>query len=446
MDPRIARTLYFGLQHIRKEPIRIAISDVNETEFLSLEELKKIQATRMISLLRFAANNVPYYQEVYRPFAARINNLKNWVEVNELMNRLPRVSKLEAISEGGRFLAKNSSSIPTYPDKTSGSTGTPLEFPCDQISWAYRHALTFRSMKMHGVEVGDPYALFYGLHWNKRTRLQIGLRDLVFNRVRVSAFDINRSTFQKYLQKIRNQSPLYFLGYPSTLYDFCFLAQDLGVDLRCLKLKAVFTTAEPLLPYQRELIQEVTGSRCVNLYGSAEGGFTAFECPVGNLHLAIETTWLGFRKPDTAAGEILLTDMMLRANPLINYAIGDEMGLKVGKCECGRSHPLIEEIIGRSGEPIHLPNGKIINSHLPVYIFKRLASLKIIHRFRFVLRGSDLNLYLMVSQKFNREHLVLVEQETKKAFGEDIRFETHIVAEMESLPNAKHKSFVVLPG
>lgn len=444
MNSQIARTLYFSLQYLRREPIKPALRDVYRTEFLPLDKLRELQAKRMISQLQFAIENVPHYRNNYQSFASSIFRLRTWDDVEDLMNKLPHVSKDQAIAGTSQLMAKNSANLLTYPDKTSGSTGTPLEFPCDQQSWAYRHALTFRALKMHGVEIGDPYVLFYGLHWNKRSRLQIALRDVVFNRVRVSAFDINRSTFENYLKEILKHSPVYFLGYPSTLYDFCFLAQDFGIDLRSLRLKAVFTTAEPLLAYQRELIQETTGCRCVNMYGSAEGGLTAFECPVGNLHLSMETTWLRFKNPAETEGEILLTDMMLRAYPLINYAIGDESRLKEGKCDCGRAHPLIESINGRSGEPIRLPNGKVINSHLPVYIFKSLAALKVIRRFRFVLRGSELKLFLIVSEKFNREHLALVEQETTMAFGEDIQFQTHIVSKMETLPNAKHKSFVTL--
>jgi phenylacetate-CoA ligase len=444
MNPLFSRMLYFGLQFLRREPIRSALVDVQRSEFLPLDKLRELQTKRMISKLQFAIENVPHYRNNYQSFASSIFRLKTWDDVEDLMNELPPVSKDQAICGASQLMAQNWANLLTYPDKTSGSTGTPLEFPCDQRSWAYRHALTFRAMKMHGVEIGDPHVLFYGLHWNKRSQLQIALRDVVFNRVRVSAFDINRSTFESYLKAILKHFPVYFLGYPSTLYDFCFLAQDFGIDLRCLRLKAVFTTAEPLLAYQRELIQETTGSRCVNLYGSAEGGLTAFECPAGNLHRSMETTWLRFKNPADTEGEVFLTDMMLRAYPLINYAIGDELSLKEGKCDCGRAHPLIESINGRSGEPIRLPNGKVINSHLPVYIFKSLAALKIIRRFRFVLQGRELKLFLIVSEKFNRKHLALVEQETRTAFGEDIQFKTHIVSEMETLPNAKHKSFVVL--
>jgi phenylacetate-CoA ligase len=444
MQTHIARTLYFSLQFLRREPIGKALADLEKTEFLPSADLKQVQASRMISQLEYALENVPHYGEHFHSFAPRIHSLSSWDQVNQIIHELPWIEKDDVQRKPAGFLSKTADKLPTHPDKTSGSTGTPLVFPCDQQAWAYRHALIFRTMRMWNVRIGEPYALFFGLHWNSNVLPQIFLRDWIFNRVRVSAFDIGRNTFESYLKRVRAHCPTFFLGYPSAIHDFCFLARDFGVDLRELKLKAIFTTAEPLLAHQRLLIEEITNCRCVNYYGSAEGGFNAFECPEHNLHLAAETTWLRLKGTSTNSGDALITDMMLRAFPLINYSIGDEVELKLDTCDCGRSHPLLETIKGRSGEPILLPNGRRINANLPSYIFKPLASLGVIRRYRFVQQGNDLKLYLVVSEKITNDLLQLVEQETKKAFGADISFTTHIVPEMETLPNAKHKCFVVL--
>ena len=443
MLTQFARISYFGLQFLRREPVHYAWLDVLRTEYFNTLELKQLQSSRMISQLKYVVRNVPYYQDIYAPFFNRIQQLSSWDEVNEIMTEMPIIFKHDVQKNYMLFRSKDLDRINTYPDKTSGSTGTPLVFPCDQKAWAYRHALIFRMMKMHNVQIGEPYVLFFGLHWNRTAQLKVSLRDWVFNRLRVSAFDISRTTFEVYLKKIRTHKPTFFLGYPSAIYDFCFLAREFGVNLNELKLKAIFTTAEPLLTYQRELINQVTGSRCVNYYGSAECGFNAFECPDGNLHLSSETSWL---RTGDIYGNGLLTDMMLRAFPMINYAIEDEIVVKKEQCSCGLAHPILESINGRSGDPILLPNGKIINANLPSYIFKPLTELRIIQKYRFVLQGDNLKLFLIVSERYNQEHLKLIERETKAAFGDNIKFTTNIVLNMELLPNAKHKCFVVLPG
>ncbi|MFZ5878866.1 MAG: phenylacetate--CoA ligase family protein [Chloroflexota bacterium] len=441
MNAWVANKLYLGLQALRGEPVATALADVYRTEFMPLEQLRAVQAERMAEQLRFAVRNVPHYQEAYAPYVGRIETLSGWEDVQALMDVLPAVEKEDVLKRPQRLTARNAGQLRTHPDKTSGSTGTPIVFPCDQRAWAYRHALTIRTMKMHGVENGEPYALLFGLHWNKQVQAQVMLRDWIFNRVRVSAFDLGKDTFEGYYRQVRAHQPTYFMGYPSSTYDFCFLARERGIDLRELRLKALFLTSEPLFEHQRQLIEEVTGTRCVNIYGSAEGGLSAFECPAGNLHVTVEATWLRKRG---AGEELLATDMQLRAFPMINYGIGDEGQLKEGRCDCGRSHPLLASLSGRSGEPILLPNGRRVNAHLPMYIFKPFASLKVIQKFRFVLQGGDLKLYLVVSDGFGEEHLRMVEREVRVAFGEDTSFSTHVVSNLDPLPNAKHRAFVVV--
>jgi phenylacetate-CoA ligase len=444
MPAWLARNLYFSLQRIRGEPVGNALRDVRQTEFLSLTELQTLQAKRQLEQLRFVLRHVPYYQEKYRSFTGLIETVKEWDEVNQLMIQLPTLEK-DSVKDNVRELtATNIKQLKTYPDKTSGSSGSPLTFPCDQNAWAYRHALAFRCMEAYGVQIGEPYAYVFGLHWNNRTRLQIRLRDWIFNRVRLSAFDIGEQLLNEHLKQLLSFKPTYLLGYPSAIYEFCTLLYDKDIDeLRKLNLKAVFLTAEPLRSYQRELIEKVADCRCVNMYGSAEGGLNVLECPHGSLHLQIEVTWLQLHEPIMLSGEALVTDMMLRAFPLIRYNIGDDIVLSTEICSCGRAHPLVKSIEGRSGEPITLPNGRKVNANLPSYVFKSLGKYGVIRRYRFVAKpGEPLKLFLVVTDRFSDEHLRIVEQETRNAFGSDIVFFVHFVDNIPHLANAKHRDYV----
>ncbi len=286
MNSWLARRMYFTLQYLRGEPVGQALDDVRRTEFASLDALRFIQAERQLTQLRFALRYVPWYQRAYAPFADQIETARTWQDVNHLMGTLPVVERDAVMEAFDEFASQNASNLKTYPDRTSGSSGTPLMFACDQTAWAYRHALLFRCMEAFGVNVGEPYALFFGLHWNMGIRLKTRMRDLSLNRVRISAYDIEPKSLNRHLRNIREHGPTHFIGYPSAIYDFCSLLRDRGLDLRNLQLKAVFLTAEPLRSHQRGLIEETTASKCVNIYGSAEGGLNAFECPHGSLHLA----------------------------------------------------------------------------------------------------------------------------------------------------------------
>jgi phenylacetate-CoA ligase len=443
MNSWLAGRTYYLLQGFRGEPVRRAVEDLCRTEFVSAEEQGELQAKRQLEQLRFAVQHVPWYRAAYAPFVSRIKHAKSRDDVAEIMEMLPVLEKETVTGQFEQFKADNLSELKTYPDKTSGSSGSPLMFPCDQRAWAYRHALQIRCQESFGVKVGDPYALFFGLHWNRRSRLQVKIRDFVFNRVRISAFDIQAKNLESDLNKIRSHRPVYFLGYPSAIYEFCFLLRERGWDLKDSGLKLVVLTAEPLHAYQRELITEITNAPCLNLYGSAEGGLDAFECPQGSLHITPEATWLQLRESGREAGEAVVTDMMLRAFPLIRYAIGDEVVLKPGRCPCGRPNPMLHSVAGRSGEPITLPNGRIVNANLPSYIFKPLASLNVIRRYRFVQKSDNqLDLFLVVGESFRDEHRQIVEREMGRAFGNDLTIPIYEVPSLPHLANAKHRDYV----
>lgn len=442
MHPAVARASYFALQRIRGEPLQDALADVRRTEWWSLEQLRDLQAIRQLEQLRFALHHVPYYRRMLEPLRGEIARARTWEDVERILGRMRIIEKGSVLDDPQDFTAEHAATLPTYLDKTSGSSGTPLTFPCDQRAWAYRHALTHRCIESFGVAVGEPYALFFGLHWNKRSRVQVALRDRVLNRVRISAYEIGPSQLASQFATIRRFRPTHFQGYPSAIYEFCVLASRAGFDLRALRLKAVFTTAEPLRDHQRALISEVTGAPCANMYGSAEGGMTAIECPAGRLHTTPEATWLQLRDTATHTGEAIVTDMMLRAFPMIRYALGDEIVLSREACPCGRAQPVIASIEGRSGEPIMLPNGRTINANLPSYIFKPFGGLGILRRYRFVQRGRDLELMLVVTDAFRPEHLEQIEQETRNAFGADTEFRITIVSSLPHLANAKHRDYV----
>ena len=100
--------------------------------------------------------------------------------------------------------------------------------------------------------------------------------------------------------------------------------------------------------YQEE-VQKAFGLKILSEYGSAESGLIAFECPEGNMHIAMENVIV-----EEEDGEILVTNMLSKSFPIIRYRLGDmiELAGKDFKCNCGRAHPVILNINGRVGVKI----------------------------------------------------------------------------------------------
>lgn len=437
MNRNISRFLYFSLQFLRGEPVAGAFKDLMASVNYDLDDLRNLQGQRVLGLLRYSVENVPYYEQKLRSYTAQIAKASTWQDANDLLRILPATTKADYFNAQKQMVSRRIRKIRTTPNVTSGSSGHPVYFQCDNLSWAYRHASVFRIMAIHGVGIGEPYAYFFGLHWARQLRLKVHVKDFLFNRVRVSAFEISDSTFERQYRKLVAHRPTHWMGYPSAIYEFCILAKTYGVPID--GLKAVFTTAEPLHEYQREVIEAVCGCRCVNIYGSVEGGIGAFEGIEGAMHQSMETSHLYIADNN----ELYTTDLFLYANPFIKYQVGDTCQPVEIKSETKLKHTQIGFIIGRSGQSIVLPNGVKVNANLPSYIFKNLAREGVVRRYQFCQFDGRIVLLIIPANPLNAKEKWVIEENCRKAFGE-INLEIREVADIPLSRNAKHSDYVIL--
>ncbi len=99
----------------------------------------------------------------------------------------------------------------------------------------------------------------------------------------LSSYHLAPSTVRDYCEAMRRHGVVYLLGYPSAIAELARDAMEMGVTIPLLKV--VISNAEPLLPDQRRLIQEVFGCPVRDTYGMAEMVAAAGECEHGTLHL-----------------------------------------------------------------------------------------------------------------------------------------------------------------
>ncbi|HBH06244.1 MAG TPA: hypothetical protein DDX92_06550 [Flavobacteriales bacterium] len=439
MNRKIASTLYFSLQDLRGEPVRKILDELMRTQSYSLHHLTELQAIRTKTILVHAVENVPYYRENYKSFRSQIYEVNHPEELETLMKDLPVLSKQKVLEHFNEFRADSFLERKSTNNITSGSSGNPLMFPCDNQSWAHRHANVYRVLKMYGVEPGDPYGYLFGLHWKKKSRRKVRFKDLLFNRVRVSAFSISRDTVPESFEKLRKKKVNHFIGYPSAMYDFIVLSDELGLPVRDLGLKCIMGSAEPFLPFQREAIEALTGSRCIDYYGSVEGGPGAFEGPEGLMQQFMESSYLYVN----SSNEIFTTDYNLFSFPLIKYQIGDFVAQwHTSNRPLTFAHKLFGSVSGRSGTPILLPNGNTINANVPSYIFKNMAGKRKILSYRFVHDTSKKTLKLFIVPLTKSLNSLKEELEQEIRVGLECPCEIHFINELPNLPNAKHRDYI----
>lgn len=67
----------------------------------------------------------------------------------------------------------------------------------------------------------------------------------------------------------------------------------------------------------------------------------------------------GRRVADGESGEIVVTDLLNHAQPLIRYRLGDVGVLDPDPCPCGRPFPVLKSILGRSNDVLRTPAGLV---------------------------------------------------------------------------------------
>ena len=368
---RLIHSIYLSL---KSKPIFNYLEQLLESQYYPIEKLRNMQADRLKRVVRHAYQNTEYYKKAFD----RANIKLNRITTLEDLRFLPILSK-ETVRNHLNDLIAQDHDRPTYFTYTSGSTGQPMKFLRDSEAAAWYWAAEYRGPVWHGWEVGDKYGYFWGVHHTVSKKNKDKLGDLLLNRIRFSAHDFSEERATSFYQKCLEFKPLYFWGYPSSIYNFSKKLYDLGLDGRSLNLKFIKTSSEMLYEFQREMLEESFGCTVYNDYGACEVGHIGFECPLGGMHLSIENFCVEILNnnyqpvEEGESGKVVLTNLVNFAMPLIRYEIGDIASLSADSCPCGRSLPLLDSLEGRSCDVVIDQDGKQLHCVVLSYLIKEVA-------------------------------------------------------------------------
>jgi phenylacetate-CoA ligase len=436
MNAALARWLYLAAQHARGESVAAVLHELERSQHWPPERLRALQWERQQALVRHAFESVPFYRERWSAAGLSPDRLRepaDWA-------RLPVLERSDLQEHAA---ALTSSRAPRGGTKatTSGSSGMPVAVLRGHRSWAHAHANVFRGWRWHGLEIGDPYAYFWGLALDAAGRRQAGLRDAFFNRRRFSAFETDPSRAHAFYNGLRRRPVRFAFGYPSAVMQFAGQVREQGLDGCALGWRAVVTTAEMLRPHQREAMQETYGCRVVDSYGCAEIGVAGFECEAGGMHVPVESVVVDLERAAGDLYDILLTDLHNLVQPMIRYRIGDLVRPAETACPCGRALPLLGELQGRAGDAIVLPDGRRVSGLLPYYIFRHHAKSGKVREYQFVeFPGGRLELRITAGEGWSESVEREIREETSRGLG--LPVEVRVVPRFERRGRGKHRDWV----
>ncbi|MFT7617490.1 MAG: phenylacetate-CoA ligase [Planctomycetota bacterium] len=370
----IRRFIYPLHERLRGRSTYRFLNSFRETERLPLESIREVQNTSLVKLAVHAGTNVPWWRAFFRDSELNPETIVD----RESLSQLPTMDKA-FIREHLEDLVAENWRDRVFKLETGGSSGVPLVFYTDKERESSQLAAKARAREWWDIHFGDRQIDLWGspieLGANDRMRL---MKDRLLNFRLLSAFELSDEKMADYRSVLEEHKCEFIYGYASVLARYAGFLKDKGENLKSLKMKAVISTAELLVPEDRTLIEEIFGCPVVNEYGCRDGGYIAQSCPEGNMHIAADTVIVEILDDDGKpvkpgeVGEITVTNLHSFGMPLIRYRLGDRAALSPDSCPCGRSLPLLSELFGRSTDTLITPSGNRIHGLGAMYILRVL--------------------------------------------------------------------------
>ncbi len=323
-------------------------------EVLPAKELEEIQLKRLRWTVRHAYDNVPFYRKRLKECGLHPDDIKRLEDVS----KLPFTVKedLKANYPFGLFAVPREKIIRIHT--SSGTSGKPKV-----VGYTYNDLenwinLVARCLYMVGVRSSDTfqnmvsYTLFTG---------GLGFH---YAAERIGAMVVPSGTGNtaKQIEYMLDFGTTVIHCTPSYALRIKEVAEEVGMDAAQLPLRIGCFGAEPWSESTRKRLENAFDIDAFDSYGLSEmnGPGVAFECPEKDgLHIWIDHYLVEVIDPETGEqlgegerGELVLTPLTKEALPLLRYRTGDLTFLMDGGCACGRTHPRIHRILGRTDDMI----------------------------------------------------------------------------------------------
>ncbi|MEA4977871.1 MAG: phenylacetate--CoA ligase [Methanomassiliicoccaceae archaeon] len=178
-------------------------------------------------------------------------------------------------------------------------------------------------------------------------------------RMGVTVLPISTGNTERQIKMMQDLPITSFAGTPSYMFHIADVCDQKGIDIRRdTKVRYAIAGGEPWSESMRHKLQERTGIKVHNCYGASEFyGPMFLECDKQDgLHVWADLAYVevldknGDQCADGERGELVVTMLKKEAFPLIRYKIGDISSLTWEKCGCGRTHPRLMRISGRTDD------------------------------------------------------------------------------------------------
>lgn len=342
----------------------------------SAHQIRTYKEEQLHKIIEHAYIHCPYYREKYDKAGVKPSDFT----CLEDLQKFPVLTKEEVRANLEGMIADNANPKDLIHYHTSGTSGKALDFYYNKENLRYYWAVCARYKSRYGINDHDLHLNFTGklvvpLSQNKPPywRYKKAQNQYMLNMQHITAEKID--DIMKFIEKMNFN---FFVGYPSIMYTLASIAKEKGYVVK-KSPKYIFSSAEKMWDYQREVIEEVFPNAVfVQHYGFSENAGSASMCPDLKYHEDFELGHLELEsqviEDDKATGVLLATGFHNYAMPFIRYEVGDTVTFNNRTCGCGLHSQVISEINGRNEDYVITPEGAHIMRF--DYLFKETRTIK----------------------------------------------------------------------
>jgi len=382
-------------------------NEINEC--MSSDELDELKLKRLKDTVKRVYENVPCYKKKYDDAGIKPEDVKT---LDDLKN-LPFTYK-DDLREAYPY---NMFAVPLQDivrvHASSGTTGqvTVVGYTAKDIgTWA---ELMARTLACADTTSGDVVHNAYGYgFFTGGLGVHYGAE-----RIGATVIPISGGNSKRQVQVMADFGCTVLTCTPSYALHLAEVADEMGIDMKSLKLKSGTFGAEPWSEGMRREIEEKLNLSAIDIYGLSEviGPGVASECQAKDgLHInedhfiaEIINPLTGEVLPVGSQGELVFSTITKEGIPLVRYRTRDITSLVPGECSCGRTFIRMRRVSGRSDDMLIIRGVNVFPSQVEHILLE--------------IEGVEPHYLVIIDRVENLDQLTVQVEVSEEIFSDEIR-------------------------
>lgn len=339
-------------------------------EFLPPEQQEGRQARMLETMVRYAAQHIPYYRDIF----GRRNLSPRDIRSAADLPLLPQMTRFDVQDRTKDLMARQLPKSQQWGlwTRTSGTTGQPVRVRQTLYSQRMFHYLKQRELRWFRF---DPSATLAGIRAREDLKQILGQNVSDGETVRTPRWPsagiyfetgpfigyAASNALEAQIEWLEANRPAYLIAQSAQLEHLALALQEHPVPP---SIRAIEAISQQLTPEMRSRIEASFKVPLHENYGLNEFGIVATRCPEGaRYHVHSEQCVVEIvdenDKPCAPGktGRILVSSLVNAGMPLLRYDADDLAEAVAGPCPCGRTLPAFGAITGRYRRIAALPPG-----------------------------------------------------------------------------------------